>query len=183
MVDPIMSDHLSDLMLRLKRQLNLTSVVVTHDLDLMSKVADRVVSIQLSMTTKSGAGAFARLKPAHHAPHSLGTAHLGIPDPLDFPERKGRSISHNGRAARFLRGQAPKGARPTSRSGSGGGCCLNREAHRLYSREVCLGHRSSELGSDEGAPNFLRLHDSARLPPGASPDASIVSKFLNLRGK
>jgi phospholipid/cholesterol/gamma-HCH transport system ATP-binding protein len=43
MVDPIMSDHLSDLMLRLKRQLQLTSVVVTHDLDLMYKVADRVV--------------------------------------------------------------------------------------------------------------------------------------------
>src|SRR5512135_2441272 len=39
MVDPIMSDHLSDLMLRLKKQLNLTSVVVTHDLDLMYKVA------------------------------------------------------------------------------------------------------------------------------------------------
>ncbi len=43
MVDPIMSDHLSDLMLRLKKQLNLTSVVVTHDLDLMYKAADRVV--------------------------------------------------------------------------------------------------------------------------------------------
>jgi len=43
MVDPIMSDHLSDLMLRLKRQLNLTSIVVTHDLDLMYKVADQVV--------------------------------------------------------------------------------------------------------------------------------------------
>jgi phospholipid/cholesterol/gamma-HCH transport system ATP-binding protein len=43
MVDPIMSDHLGDLMLRLKRQLKLTSIVVTHDLDLMYKVADRVV--------------------------------------------------------------------------------------------------------------------------------------------
>lgn len=43
MVDPIMSDHLGDLMLRLKRRLSLTSVVVTHDLDLMYKVADRVV--------------------------------------------------------------------------------------------------------------------------------------------
>jgi phospholipid/cholesterol/gamma-HCH transport system ATP-binding protein len=43
MVDPIMSDHLGDLMLRLKKQLHLTSVVVTHDLDLMNKVADRVV--------------------------------------------------------------------------------------------------------------------------------------------
>ncbi|MCL4783545.1 MAG: ATP-binding cassette domain-containing protein [Bryobacterales bacterium] len=43
MVDPIMSNHLSNLMLRLKTQLKLTSVVVTHDLDLMNKVADRVV--------------------------------------------------------------------------------------------------------------------------------------------
>lgn len=43
MVDPIMSDRLGDLMLRLKNQLKLTSVVVTHDLDLMYKVADRVV--------------------------------------------------------------------------------------------------------------------------------------------
>ena len=43
MVDPIMSDHLATMMLRLKRQLKLTSVVVTHDLDLMYKVADRVV--------------------------------------------------------------------------------------------------------------------------------------------
>lgn len=43
MVDPIMSETLSDLMLKLKRELRLTSVVVTHDLDLMRKVADRVV--------------------------------------------------------------------------------------------------------------------------------------------
>ena len=43
MVDPIMSDHLGNLMLKLKNQLHLTSVVVTHDLDLMRKVADNVV--------------------------------------------------------------------------------------------------------------------------------------------
>lgn len=43
MVDPIMSDHMGNLMLRLKKQLHLTSVVVTHDLALMRKVADRVV--------------------------------------------------------------------------------------------------------------------------------------------
>jgi len=43
MVDPIMSDHLANLMLRLKKQLRLTSVIVTHDLDLMRKVADSVV--------------------------------------------------------------------------------------------------------------------------------------------
>ena len=43
MVDPIMSDHLTVLMLRLKKELQLTSVVVTHDLDLLNRVADKVV--------------------------------------------------------------------------------------------------------------------------------------------
>jgi phospholipid/cholesterol/gamma-HCH transport system ATP-binding protein len=43
MVDPIMGDHLASLMLRLKTQLRLTGVVVTHDLDLMRRVADKVV--------------------------------------------------------------------------------------------------------------------------------------------
>ena len=43
MVDPIMSVHLSDLMRRLKKQLGRTCIVVTHDLDLMYKVADQVV--------------------------------------------------------------------------------------------------------------------------------------------
>jgi phospholipid/cholesterol/gamma-HCH transport system ATP-binding protein len=43
MVDPIMSDHLTQVMLRLKKQLRLTSVVVTHDLDLLHNVADTVV--------------------------------------------------------------------------------------------------------------------------------------------
>jgi len=43
MVDPIMGNTLADLMLKLKRELRLTAVVVTHDLDLMRKVADSVV--------------------------------------------------------------------------------------------------------------------------------------------
>lgn len=43
MVDPIMSDQMASLMLRLKKSLGLTSLVVTHDLDLMRRVADRVV--------------------------------------------------------------------------------------------------------------------------------------------
>ncbi len=50
MVDPIMSDHLTQLMLRLKSQLHLTSVVVTHDLDLMHRVADAVVFLYQGTT-------------------------------------------------------------------------------------------------------------------------------------
>jgi len=43
MVDPIMSDHLTSVMLRLKKEMGLTSIVVTHDLDLLHRVADQVV--------------------------------------------------------------------------------------------------------------------------------------------
>jgi phospholipid/cholesterol/gamma-HCH transport system ATP-binding protein len=43
MVDPIMADDLGNLMLRVKNKLSLTSIVVTHDLDLMRKVADSVM--------------------------------------------------------------------------------------------------------------------------------------------
>jgi phospholipid/cholesterol/gamma-HCH transport system ATP-binding protein len=54
MVDPIMSDHLASLMMRLKKQLKLTSVVVTHDLDLMNRVADQVVFLSEGRVTYFG---------------------------------------------------------------------------------------------------------------------------------
>ena len=43
MVDPLMAQLLGDLIERLKRQLNLTSIVVTHDMRLAEKLSDRVV--------------------------------------------------------------------------------------------------------------------------------------------
>jgi phospholipid/cholesterol/gamma-HCH transport system ATP-binding protein len=43
MVDPLMAQLLGDLIKRLKIQLNLTSIVVTHDMRLAQKLADRVV--------------------------------------------------------------------------------------------------------------------------------------------
>jgi phospholipid/cholesterol/gamma-HCH transport system ATP-binding protein len=43
MVDPLMAQLLGDLIKRLKVQLHLTSVVVTHDMRLAKKLADRVV--------------------------------------------------------------------------------------------------------------------------------------------
>jgi phospholipid/cholesterol/gamma-HCH transport system ATP-binding protein len=54
MVDPLMSDILIELMRRLKAQLRLTSVVVTHDLDLMRRVADRVVVLFEGQAIYSG---------------------------------------------------------------------------------------------------------------------------------
>jgi phospholipid/cholesterol/gamma-HCH transport system ATP-binding protein len=43
MVDPLMAHLLGNLIERLKRQLHLTSIVVTHDMRLAKKLADRVV--------------------------------------------------------------------------------------------------------------------------------------------
>jgi phospholipid/cholesterol/gamma-HCH transport system ATP-binding protein len=43
MVDPLMAQLLGDLIKKLKAQLHLTSVVVTHDMRLAKKLADRIV--------------------------------------------------------------------------------------------------------------------------------------------
>ena len=43
MVDPLMAQTIADLILKLKRQAGLTSVVVTHDMKLARKLADRLV--------------------------------------------------------------------------------------------------------------------------------------------
>ena len=46
MVDPLMAHLLGNLIERLKQQLHLTSIVVTHDMRLAKKLADRVVFLQ-----------------------------------------------------------------------------------------------------------------------------------------
>jgi len=43
MVDPLMAHLLGDLIQKLKKQLKLTSIVVTHDMALAKKLADRVI--------------------------------------------------------------------------------------------------------------------------------------------
>jgi phospholipid/cholesterol/gamma-HCH transport system ATP-binding protein len=43
MVDPLMAQLLGDLIARLQLQLHLTSVVVTHDMRLAKKLADRIM--------------------------------------------------------------------------------------------------------------------------------------------
>jgi phospholipid/cholesterol/gamma-HCH transport system ATP-binding protein len=46
MVDPLMAAHMSDLIVRLKKTLQKTSIVVTHDTHLGKKLADRVIFLQ-----------------------------------------------------------------------------------------------------------------------------------------
>jgi phospholipid/cholesterol/gamma-HCH transport system ATP-binding protein len=66
MVDPIMSDQLGGLMRNLTQQLQLTSIVVTHDLELMRRVADTVVFLHEGRVIYFGP--VARLDEADH-PH------------------------------------------------------------------------------------------------------------------
>lgn len=46
MVDPLMAQTIGNLILKLKRQTGLTSVVVTHDMKLARKLADRIVFLE-----------------------------------------------------------------------------------------------------------------------------------------
>jgi phospholipid/cholesterol/gamma-HCH transport system ATP-binding protein len=46
MVDPLMAAHVSDLIVKLKKTLQKTSIVVTHDTHLGKKLADRVIFLQ-----------------------------------------------------------------------------------------------------------------------------------------
>jgi phospholipid/cholesterol/gamma-HCH transport system ATP-binding protein len=81
MVDPIMSELLSNLMLRLKQQLRLTSVVVTHDLDLMRKVADDVVFL-----AEGRVAYFGPVDEIDHCEDELVQEFLAM-DRLDFSHR------------------------------------------------------------------------------------------------
>ncbi|MGD0988653.1 MAG: ATP-binding cassette domain-containing protein [Candidatus Sulfotelmatobacter sp.] len=51
MVDPLMAQLLGDLIKRLKLQLSLTSIVVTHDMRLANKLADRIVFLHDAKAT------------------------------------------------------------------------------------------------------------------------------------
>jgi phospholipid/cholesterol/gamma-HCH transport system ATP-binding protein len=54
MVDPIMAGHMGDLILRLKKAFQKTSIVVTHDTHLAKKLADVVVFLQEGQVTFFG---------------------------------------------------------------------------------------------------------------------------------
>jgi len=57
MVDPIMAGHMGDLILRLKKAFQKTSIVVTHDTHLAKRLADVVVFLQEGRVTFLGSWA------------------------------------------------------------------------------------------------------------------------------
>ncbi len=81
MVDPLMSTHIADLIQRLKGQLRLTSVVVTHDTQLARKLADRVVFLH-----EGQVAFFGPMEQIHHSEHAFIRDFLASDQPLRVPE-------------------------------------------------------------------------------------------------
>jgi phospholipid/cholesterol/gamma-HCH transport system ATP-binding protein len=64
MVDPLMAQLLGDLIKRLKFQLHLTSIVVTHDMRLAKKLADRLVFLHEGKAIFFGP--YSEMEQSHH---------------------------------------------------------------------------------------------------------------------
>ena len=65
-LDPIRSDIINELVLKLKRELQVTSVVVTHDMNSVYKVADRIIMLYEGKIIADGDADYIR-----HHPHAL----------------------------------------------------------------------------------------------------------------
>src|ERR1051326_4750323 len=68
MVDPLMAQLLGDLIQKLKHQLKLTSIVVTHDMRLAQKLADRVVFLHDGKAILSRSSSTSSSSPASSSP-------------------------------------------------------------------------------------------------------------------
>ena len=62
-LDPIRSDVINELILKLQRELNVTSVVVTHDMTSAYKVADRIVMLHKGKIIADGDADYIRNHP------------------------------------------------------------------------------------------------------------------------
>ena len=77
MVDPLMAAHIADLIQRLKNQLRLTSVVVTHDTRLAHKLADRVVFLH-----EGQVAFFGPMEQMHRSEHPFIRDFMTFDEPL-----------------------------------------------------------------------------------------------------
>jgi len=62
-LDPIRSDVINELILKLKRELGITSVVVTHDMTSAYKIADRIVMLHNGKIVADGSADYIRNHP------------------------------------------------------------------------------------------------------------------------
>ena len=62
-LDPIRADVINELILKLKRELGITSVVVTHDMTSVYKIADRIVMLHNGKSVADGSADYIRNHP------------------------------------------------------------------------------------------------------------------------
>ena len=91
MVDPLMAQLLGDLIKRLKLQLHLTSVVVTHDMRLAKKLADRVVFLHEAKVIFFGSPAEMERSPEPIVREFLALDELRL-DPPPPPPQPGEDL-------------------------------------------------------------------------------------------
>jgi phospholipid/cholesterol/gamma-HCH transport system ATP-binding protein len=70
-LDPIRSDVINELILKLQRELNITSVVVTHDMTSAYKVADRIVMLHKGKIIADGDADYIRNHPHPTVQHFI----------------------------------------------------------------------------------------------------------------
>lgn len=88
MVDPLMAQLLGDLIQKLKHQLKLTSIVVTHDMRLAQKLADRVVFLHEGKAIFFGA-----MEEWERSQHPILREFFEL-DALVLPTEEGSSPAH-----------------------------------------------------------------------------------------
>lgn len=88
-LDPIRADSINDLIIKLKTELSVTSVVVTHDMTSAFKVADRILMLHQGKVIADGtADDFRNSTDPHVRRFVAGDADLEI-DSIDTPQRIG----------------------------------------------------------------------------------------------
>ena len=70
-LDPIRSDVINELILKLQRELNVTSVVVTHDMTSVYKVADRIIMLHKGKIIADGDADYIRNHPHSTVQHFI----------------------------------------------------------------------------------------------------------------
>jgi phospholipid/cholesterol/gamma-HCH transport system ATP-binding protein len=78
-LDPIRSDIINELILKLERELGVTTVVVTHDMKSAYKVADRIIMLHNGKIIADGDADYIRNHP-HPVVQQFITGHVGEDD-------------------------------------------------------------------------------------------------------
>jgi phospholipid/cholesterol/gamma-HCH transport system ATP-binding protein len=91
-LDPVRSDGINDLIIRLKTELNVTNIVVTHDLVSARKVADRVVMLMGGRVAADGTFDEVSNSPDPRVQHFLRGQYDAADDDTERPKTRDKTV-------------------------------------------------------------------------------------------